>query len=178
MFHGDRVNDPLRHGEDDPLKIFVGSVTDVGGKFIEREWMERTLRIVRKAPWHTFQFLTKRPQGLWGYCFPRNAWVGITVTRTDDLRRVPKFQTITAGVKFISFEPLLETICPGSIFATVHWIIIGPQTGPGAPAPEREAVEELLRAADAHGVRVFMKKALRPWVDAWGLPWRREFPEV
>jgi len=177
QFHPDRLDEPLKHK--DPLKIFVGSVTDVGGDFIEREWMEAVLDVVQRAPWHTFQFLTKRPHGLWSYHFPPNAWVGTTITQGGRRIKTPigLLSLIDAPTRFVSFEPLLGLVYPGSSFAFLEWIIIGPQTGPGAQVPEREWIDVLLETADAHGVPVFMKKALKPYIESWGLEWRREFPQ-
>lgn len=175
-FHPERLGAPLKHKE--PLKIFVGSVTDVGGEFIKREWMEAVLDVVRRAPRHTFQFLTKRPRNLFPYDFPPNACVGTTVTRgnANEIDAIIDIGFAGALVSFASFEPLLGMIYPHGTFAHINWVIIGPQTGGDAVKPEREWVTMLTQTADEHGVPVFMKKALKPYADKWGIPWRREFP--
>lgn len=177
MFHPGRRDEPLKYKH--PLKIFVGSVTDVGGGFIKPEWMNELLNVVKQAYWHTFQFLTKRPRGLHKYAFPANTWVGTTITQGKVAAReaiIDLAQVKGPTVRFVSFEPLLDVVYPGATFAYLNWIIIGPQTGPGAVPPQRDAVQILLNTANSHGVPVFMKKALKPYVEEWGFPWRREFP--
>ena len=174
-FYPDRLDEPLKRKV--PLKIFVGSVTDVGGTFIEREWIEAVLDVVTRAHWHTFQFLTKRPRGLFGYSFPENAIIGTTITQEAGANQaISALTDLDARKFFVSFEPLLGDVRDVSL-NFVDWAIIGPQTGADKVEPRREWVDSLLYRADQHAVKVFMKKALKPYIDAWGVDWRREFPQ-
>lgn len=174
-FHPDRLEEPLKYKE--PLKIFVGSVTDVGGDFIEREWMGAVLDVVTRASWHTFQFLTKRPRRLFEYSFPENAIIGTTITKAPGAKQmISELTDLDAWRFFVSFEPLLGDVRDVQL-TFVDWAIVGPQTGANRIEPEREWVDGLLYRADRHAVPVFMKKALKPYIDAWGLDWRREFPQ-
>jgi len=67
---------------------------------------------IKCCPQHTFLFLTKCPQNLLVWSpFPPNCFVGVSVTRNNQLENALKYlKQIEATVKFISFEPLLERI--------------------------------------------------------------------
>lgn len=105
-----------------PRRHFVGSMTDLFGAWIEREWQFEILDAMRKAPKQTFMILTKRPHIMrdaiakWLELrsleqLPSNIQVGTTVemqkyllSRTKELLQIP------AKVRFLSVEPLLEAI--------------------------------------------------------------------
>ena len=120
---------------------------------------------INACPQHTFLFLTKQPQNLSQWSpFPDNAWVGVSAT--DDMKYVEAFAllaNIKAGVKYISFEPLLSRISDTGAFmksAGLKWIIIGAQTKP-YKQPKIEWVKEIVQAADKAGVKVFLKNNIR-----------------
>lgn len=48
-----------------PRRIFVGSMTDVGGAWVPDAWLDAIWAVMALAPQHTFQVLTKRPARLW-----------------------------------------------------------------------------------------------------------------
>lgn len=150
-----------------PSNIFVGSMSDLFGAWVPDEWIERIFDACRRAPQHTYMFLTKNAQR---YCdlanagkLPRkpNFWYGTTVTG--------KGASIFAeGIRyntFLSIEPLLEDIDPGlGSFGGVRWVIIGAMTGPGSAKrqPQREWVDKIVEAARITSAAVFMKDSLRP----------------
>jgi protein gp37 len=85
---------------------------------------------------------------------------------------------VSARLRFISFEPLLDDVMEMSPFgrgvvARADWIIIGCQTKPYNP-PRIEWVQALVEAADEAGVPVFEKDNLRPLL---GNELRQEFPQ-
>jgi len=89
---------------------------------------------MKRAHWHQFQLLTKRPERLAGMAaglpFPDNLWVGVSVenqrwtSRIDHLRRVP------AAVRFLSCEPLLGPLTLD--LGGISWVIVGGESGHGA----------------------------------------------
>ncbi len=183
-FHEDRLDGPGKRR--DPLRIFEGSTSDVFGPWVPVDWTERVLDMARAASQHTFQFLTKSPKRLGLFDFPANAWVGTTVTIEGpaDLhwhRRIDDLFKVDVPVRFVSFEPLLGDP-RGMVLDGLDWVIVGPMTSGGRgysyAQPEREWVEWIVAEADRVGAAVFMKKALHRYADLWGLPWRREFPNV
>ena len=142
-------------------------------------WIFTTMR---QCPQHTFLFLTKNPKRLidWGK-FPDNCWVGVSATNSKmawngyaDLR------DISASIKYLSLEPLLEAIdirMFENFRGIINQIIIGSQTKPYKP-PKIEHVREIVQACDKAGVKVFLKENLKPlleeakFTDSHNLFWR------
>lgn len=158
-----------------PSRIFVCSMGDLFGDWMPDEWIERVLTTVKCCPQHTFMFLTKWPQNLarWNP-WPDNAWLGATATDVwTYLQAEAGLVRVKAPVRFISFEPLLERIgSENFLLPRTDWIIVGAQTGPGAKPVDREAVQELILAADERHIPVFLKDNLK-WPEK-----RQEWPKV
>ena len=85
----------------------------------------------------------------------------------------PKAEDINT---FWSMEPLLGPVDITESEGLPQWIILGAMTGPGSAKrqPKREWVEDIVRAADASEIPVFMKDSLLPIVGEAGM--RRELP--
>ncbi len=128
---------------------------------------QRIFSIIRQCSQHRFLFLTKQPQNLKRWSpFPSNCWVGVSATRFDELTHAlyVGLQPIEAPVKYLSFEPLLgETkLYPDDLRdCGINWVIIGAQTKPTV-MPKIEWVREIVEAADAAGIPVFLKDSLKP----------------
>lgn len=151
-------------------KIFMVDMGDLWDPHVPYWWIADVLTEAGMCPHHTFQFLTKQPRCAARYIFPPNAWVGVTIedSRDECLGRLAAFCWVEAGVRFISYEPLLGPI--SYIPGWADWIIIGAMTGPGAIKPEPSWVDGLIGMADEDGIPVFLKDNLgRPEV-------RREWP--
>jgi protein gp37 len=103
-----------------PTGIFLDDMSDWMGDYWPEEWTKMELQVMKDCPQHRFYTLTKQPQNLpqWSP-FPENCWVGVTATNRRMLLAAREvFNSpicaggIMAKVKFISFEPLLESaIC-------------------------------------------------------------------
>jgi protein gp37 len=183
-----------------PRRIFVGSMGDIGGRTAYyvatwkdgRFWIEdRVLpaRWVRESlislafehPRHTFLVLTKRPENLRDDIWAGNMHVGVSVatsglahrTRIDKLRDID-----TAGVRWVSVEPLLDRQFDSEVLRGAEWVVVGAQSGPGAP-PTIEFVESARRIVHwcrVLGVPCFVKENMRR--AAPSLDWPKEIPEV
>lgn len=150
-------------------KIFVGSMIELFGDWVDESWLREIFRHVELYPYLTFQFLTKQPQNLAVFSpFPDNCWVGATATNAKMAEEAGFWLwEVKATVKFVSFEPLLERIA--AHFADyisedvegIKWIILGSQTKPYKP-PKIEWVQEIVDAADKAGIPVFLKDNLKP----------------
>lgn len=152
---------------------------DLFGEWVPEAWIEEIFEACKRAPQHTYLFLTKNPRR---YCDLANAgklpaepnfWYGTTVTG----KGAPAFAESVHFNTFLSIEPLLEDIDPGlGSFGGVRWIIVGAMTGPGSRdhQPRREWVEKIVEAAALTGAKVFMKDSLK---DVWGPELIREHPE-
>lgn len=50
-----------------PKKVFMCSMTDLFGRFVKDEWLDKIFAMMALAPQHTFQILTKRPERMLTY---------------------------------------------------------------------------------------------------------------
>lgn len=145
-----------------PSIIGVGWVGDIIGYGLA--YKSQIYSTIEACPWHTFLFLTKNADQLIKWAnFPDNCWVGVTATGQQYfVRAVSELRFIEAKIKYLSFEPLLYYIpmLPEALtLAGINWVIIGAQTNPYKP-PKIEWVEEIVRACDKAGVKVFLKDNL------------------
>jgi len=182
--HPERILRPMF--EKKPSRILVNFTGDLFGDWVDPEQKEilhgfdadgssydnSTLKnlvyyVIESCPQHTFIFLTKFPQNLAKFSpFPDNCWVGVTTT--DYWKYVDAchyLSQIEAKVKYISLEPLLSWDNETSSYffesGGINWLIIGAQTNPTV-LPRIEWVQEIVKAADTAGVKVFLKNNLEP----------------
>lgn len=169
-WHPERLNEPLAVKK--PARIFVCSMSDPFGDWVEPEWLDKMLEVMAAAKQHQFMLLTKRPENVYSKLYehqPRrldpdtyvpNVWLGCTLTGSKD-DHAP-----TSGLEyclpevgwhtFVSIEPLLGPIDP-SRYSWAEWIIVGAQSDPTV-RPEREWVESIVKAAE--GRPVFIKGSM------------------
>lgn len=158
-FHLDRLGGPIHRKK--PARIFVCSMADLFGDWVKPEWIKTILDVVRRAPQHTFQFLTKNPARYRSFEFPPNVWLGATTVDCiayDDTREPLHYMRELGHITYMSVEPMLGPVRLTG-FAP-DWIIIGPQNGPGAVPPKRKWVEDLIADARCAGTAVFLKDKL------------------
>lgn len=162
--------------------IFVGSMCDLFGEFIPDSWIEQVMDACWENRQHNYLFLTKHPQRYQYLRLPdgKNFWYGMTITGADKpgywtwVYQLPKRRR-----RFVSIEPLRDEIderTATAIASLVDWVIIGAETGShkGKTVPEKEWVDDIVRAADAIGTPVFMKNSMIPVVGEEGM--RRDLP--
>ena len=165
-----------------PARIFVSSMGDLFGEWVPDIWIEDVFAACKRAPQHTYLFLTKNPQRYldMGHAgklpMERNFWYGTTITSPET-----EYFGASCVNTFLSIEPLLEPFsaddCAGfRRLGEPLWVIIGAMTGPGSKRkqPKREWVEAITEVAQSAGVPVFMKNSLK---DLWGGPLIQEYPE-
>jgi protein gp37 len=126
-FWPSRLDQPAKVRQ--PSKIFMVDMGDLWDPHVPPEWVKSNLDVARRCDWHTFIFLTKRPDYASVFDFPQNAWVGITLT--DDTHqshmRAAAFEFLEAPIRFYSVEPFLGYI--PNLPANLDWLIIGGMTG-------------------------------------------------
>lgn len=173
-YYPGRLEAPLNVSN--PSRIFVGSMTDMFGGWLNDDWIDETVSVADKCPQHTFLFLTKNPNRYREFHLPKNCWLGVTIDCKAHLRKLyPLTRKTEAPVRFISFEPLLEAM--GAIdLLGINWVIIGALTGYKSSKykPKKEWVGSILEQADFYNVPVFMKNNLK---DVWPGKLRREYPD-
>jgi protein gp37 len=169
-----------------PRNIFMQSMGDLFGDWVEEDWLLRIFCACISAPQHRYLFLSKNP-GMYNKLIDTgmlpckgypNWWFGITCTTQAMLEGLADMPMECN--RFISFEPLqepiemhLRRIQVAVPFA--DWVIIGAETGPGAEArrPRREWVEDIVGYSRDRGVPVFLTDNL---VDVWGRELIQELP--
>ncbi len=97
-------------------RVFVNSLSDVFEVHPDAAaGRERLWPLVRRCYHLTWMFLTKRPENIQAM-LPEdlrgrsNVWVGVTVESPEYLWRIDRLTEIDCGVRFVSFEPLLEEV--------------------------------------------------------------------
>lgn len=98
------------------------------------EWRGDLFKLIEATPNLWWLLLTKRPESviemIGGHALPLNVWLGTSVE--DQARadlRIPALLKVTATVRFLSVEPLLESVDLGNLTG-IHWVIVGGESGP------------------------------------------------
>ena len=195
--HPDRLTEgPIRWRK--PRMIFVNSMSDLFHEKVPFEFIDEVFEVINCSPMHTFQILTKRPERMLEY-FQRseiawavdegpldNVWLGVSVEdqATAD-ERVPLLLQAPAAVRWVSAEPLLDSVeinfalknrldqhgnwRSGSGLA---WVVCGAESGPRARPMHAEWARKLRDDCAAAGVPFFMKQLGAAFVgpdDGFGL---------
>lgn len=175
----------------DRPRVFCASLADWLDEEIPIEWLADLLDLIDRTPNLDWLLLTKRPQNWykrvsaidsdfavgWIDCvdmpergvIPQNVWIGTTVedqTRADE--RIPQLLRIPARVRFLSCEPLLESVDLAHVcfngadsFGTmpgIHWVICGGESGARARPMNVEWARDLRDQCALAGVAFFMKQ--------------------
>ena len=146
--------------------IFVNSWSDTFHKSITVDVLDRWFKIFAEFPDKQFQILTKRPEKASWYFMnrrngevPDNCWIGTSIgIQSSILTRLTWLHTISAKIRFVSFEPLLEDL--GDIdLKGVQWAIIGGESDFKNPRPMKpEWAENIVNQCKRDGVAVFFKQ--------------------
>lgn len=146
-----------------PRRIFVNSMSDLFQENVSEEFIAAIWSVMKRARWHSFQILTKRPERMRAILssgrFPvlPNVWLGTSVESDGWLDRIDALRETPARIRFISFEPLISAILEPDLTG-IHWAIVGGESGPGARPMEAWWVEKLRDACVDQGVAFFFKQ--------------------
>jgi protein gp37 len=170
-----RLEEPIRRRQ--PTVYFVNSMSDLFHEQIPDSYLRQVLAVIRQAPQHTFQILTKRAERMaeffQGKTLSKNVWLGVTVEdREHGLPRLDELRKVSSSVRFVSAEPLLEDL--GVVDLTgIHWVIVGGESGPKARPMKHEWVLNLKDQCDAQGAAFFFKQ----W-GGWGADGKKRAKKV
>jgi protein gp37 len=148
-----------------PQMVFVNSMSDLFHPDVPEDFIRRVFEVMQEACIHTYQILTKRSERLEGLAYklpwPPNVWAGVSVESKRYLYRIDHLRSIPAHTRFVSFEPLLESL--GQInLDGINWAIVGGESGPKARTMREEWVEEIHDQCRNAGIAFFFKQ--------WGGP--------
>lgn len=141
--------------------IFVNSMSDLFHEEVPEADILAIFDIMNKATNHTFQILTKRakrlvqlsPQIKW----TDNIWMGVSVENKATIYRCEEFKKTGAKVKFVSAEPLLESISEINLKG-IDWLIVGGESGPQSRKMEESWVVELRNLSQENNIPFFFKQ--------------------
>ena len=167
--HRDRFNAPrntkipeAKIKEEGIRNVFVCSMADLFGDWVEIEVIREILDICSNTPQWNYIFLTKNPTRLLEFEFPANSAVGTTVdVKSRVATAVEIMPQVKAPIKFISCEPLLEDLELDDL-SWIDWIIIGSQTDGARIAvhPEWAWIKRLQELADSQNIPTYWKPNL------------------
>jgi len=144
-----------------PQVIFVNSMSDLFHKDVPESYILKVFEIMKQAKWHRFQVLTKRAERL-KELSPRlpwqsHIWMGVSVESEAYTSRIDYLRATSARIKFLSLEPLLGAL-PNLNFDSIHWVIVGGESGPGARVMKREWVVDIRDQCVEAAVPFFFKQ--------------------
>jgi len=159
-----KLLEPLRWSR--PRRIFVNSMSDLFHEDVPTEYIESVVDVMRRADWHIFQVLTKRSTRmrdllngpLRDVARLPHIWWGVSVEdRKYGLPRVNHLREASAGIRFLSVEPLLEDLGQFDL-SDIGWVIVGGESGPGARPMEEAWVLSVLKQCENARVPFFFKQ--------------------
>lgn len=141
--------------------IFVNSMSDLFHENVSDEDILSIFDTMNKAKNHIFQVLTKRaqrlvklsPQIVW----TDNIWMGVSVENKSTIYRCEELKKTGAKIKFVSAEPLLESISEIDL-AGIDWLIVGGESGPKSRKMDESWVVELRNLAQDNNIPFFFKQ--------------------
>ncbi len=150
-----------------PRMVFVNSMSDLFHESLPFEHVDSVFDVMRRASQHTFQVLTKRAAYLRRMSsrleWPSNVWMGVSVEDRAACTRIKDLVQVPAAVRFLSVEPLLESI-PELPLEGIHWVIVGGESGKGFRPMRPEWAQSIRDQCVAAGIPLFFKQwgGIRP----------------
>jgi len=150
-------------------RIFVNSMSDLFHDRVPDTFIGRVFETMRKASWHQFQVLTKRPERMGAYLAShsrdltaddKHIWLGASVENQRYVHRAELVARLPSAVRFLSCEPLLGPIDLAGLLgrSAVNWVIVGGESGPGARPMNPEWVAAIRDACQEADVPFFFKQ--------------------
>lgn len=129
--HEKELNLPKKWKE--PRMIFVNSMSDLFHLKVPFDFIDKVWQTMLEANHHIYQILTKRPERMKYYMDHRgkvanHIWLGVTVENERTKKRIDILRKTPAKIRFVSFEPLLNSV--GKLdLKDIHWAIVGGESG-------------------------------------------------
>lgn len=161
-------------------RVFCASLADVFDNEVDPQWRTDLFRLIQQTPHLDWLLLTKRignarqmlndtmaalHHSSWDEWPWAHVWLGSTIVTQDEFDRdVEKLIETPARVRFLSCEPLMESIefplpCRGSLFwSSVHWIIVGGESGRNPRPMAQRWAERIQEQCAKAGCAFFMKQ--------------------
>ncbi len=163
--------------------VFVGDMYDTYHEQMPLAWIHSVHNIATYIrPDLTFLLLTKRVERVHGLApylsWPDNLWLGITVENHRNTQRIDLLRQIPASKKFISFEPLLQSVKEVDLTG-IDWAIVGAESGNNRRPFNKQWAREIQAQCKISDTAFFYKQSSgnKPGTDPYldGRKWQ-EFP--
>lgn len=162
----DALQIPLRWKKS--RKIFVNSMSDLFHEGVSDAFISEVWKVMGQTPHHHYQILTKRPKRMADFLKSHdlgilpNVWLGTSVENADVADRIDALRDVPAAIRFISFEPLIESI--GTVdLSGIHWAIVGGESGRSARPIRESWIDEIYEQCQTADTAFFFKQ----W-GTWG----------
>ena len=149
-------------------KIFVNSMSDLFHPNVSEDFVAKVWDVMGEASRHHYQILTKRPDRmaeiLARICpIPlNNVWLGTSVEGQDVVHRIDELKKVPATIRFISFEPLIDSV--GDVdLSEIDWAIVGGESGKDARPIKEYWIDDIHRSCRLYETAFFFKQ----W-GTWG----------
>lgn len=153
------LNKPLKMKK--PQVIFVNSMSDIFHKKVPDEYIIEIFEVMNKCPQHTFQVLTKRPERLTQISqklnWTDNIWMGATIESNKYIKRVDYLKKCPAKIKFLSLEPLIDSV-DRIDYTGVDWAIVGGESGFKARPIKKEWILEIKDKCEKSNTLFYFKQ--------------------
>lgn len=158
ILHPDRLRKPYSWHK--PSRVFVNSMSDLFHPLVPDSFIASVFQVMNDLPQRTFQVLTKRPERMadWPGPWAANIWAGTSIENRKALSRLDYLRTCQSQTRFLSCEPLLESL--GEIdLVGIHWVIVGGESGPGFRPMDHAWAREIRDQCLAAKVPFFFKQS-------------------
>ena len=151
-----------RLGSRTPRRVFLNSMSDTFHEDATDDQIRTWFAWLEQTP-HTYIILTKRAGRLRkfaaAYGLPRNSWVGVSVGERAAYHRVKTLQKVQHHTKFLSLEPMLESLHDVDLDG-ISWVIAGGESDYVAPRPfDPQWAREIRDRCDMAGIPFFYKQS-------------------
>ena len=160
--HPERLEEPLHIRA--PLRLCVAAASDLFHDALPAAFLEEVWDVMRRATWHRFVVLTKRPERMRVFVrdhgAPDNVWIGVSVEDMERARqRVPVLLEVPARRLWVNAEPLLGPLTLSPWLAALRWVAAGPELGRGARPCRADWIRVLADECAAAGVPFWLNEA-------------------
>ena len=141
-------------------------MSDLFHEDVPDSYILKVVQVMQLANWHTYQVLTKRPERMYHLLNTKifsaarepHIWWGVSVeNRQQGIPRVDYLRRTPVSVRFLSIEPLLESL--GQIDLTdIGWVIVGGESGRKARPMEKSWVIEIRDQCQELNIPFFFKQ--------------------
>ena len=143
--------------------VFLNSMTDTFHEDAPDDMIRSILDLLEKTD-HTYIMLTKRIARARRFFeqvrpVPLNFWIGTSIEGRHAFHRLGPLKKIKCPVKFVSLEPLLESV-DGIDLSGIQWCIVGGESDFKSPRPfDDHWASEVLAECRRTGTKFFYKQS-------------------